>query len=81
MTGQLPCFEDDDDRSYRDWVNAHEVTEAERQMAPSIDAGHVEVVRVRGDGKPVYRLTASGRRRAEELLGLIAGSLDDENTR
>lgn len=75
MTGQLPVFEDDDDRRYREWAAtfkpmAAEVENAEHEVLKAVALGWVEVVGQDGKGRNVYRLTAAGWERARVILGL-----------
>lgn len=78
MTGeseQLPVFEDDDDRRYREWAasfkpTATDVENAEYEVLKAVECGWVEVVGQDSEGRNVYRLTAAGWDRARVILGL-----------
>lgn len=48
----------------------------EAVQAAMVADGDLEVVGHQADGHTWFRLTAKGQRRAEQLLGLPAGSLD-----
>jgi hypothetical protein len=75
VTGQLPSFEDDDDRAYRAMVSGFkptraEVENAEHEVRKAVARGWVEIVRQDSQGRDVYRLTPAGQERARVILGL-----------
>ena len=71
---QLPSFEDQGDRDYRDFVAANKpAAEPVSPLSFAISNGHVEEV----PGKPGhYRLTEAGKQRAAELMGIEPERLD-----
>lgn len=85
MTGeseQLPVFEDDDDRRYREWAASFtptkiEVENAEHEVLKAVERGWVRVVGRNREGQTYYRLTAAGWERARVILGLPADALLD----
>lgn len=77
---QLPVFEDDGDRRYREWAATFkptkiEVENAEHEVLKAVERGWVEIVRQDSAGHSVYRLTPAGWERARVILGLPPDAL------